>query len=111
MKKILHLTFMIIVLFSLLKNIIPNNNYKAYADSEKTNDNNTSNNNVDETIDSILNSLDLETKVTRVVTVVDAKLYAEGLYNYKFENSELRNRFFGAAENYLPHSVPSYAKL
>lgn len=53
----------------------------------------------------VKNSLDLETKVTRVVTVVDAKLYAEGLYNYKFENSELRNRFFGAAENYLLENV------
>ena len=113
MKKILHLTFMIIVLFSLLKNIIPNNNYKAYADSEKTNDNNTSNNNVDEALDSILNSLDLETydnfinslnilnEEYSIKKLIENLLKNEFQFDLKYLLTYITSCFFGNIKNLI----------
>src|SRR5690554_3026702 len=37
-------------------------------------------------------------EATRVVTVIASRLYANGEYNFKFAQSDLRHTFFGAAE-------------
>lgn len=41
----------------------------------------------------------------RVVTVIASRLYANGEYNFKFAQSDLRHTFFGAAEQYLLENV------
>lgn len=54
---------------------------------------------------SVTNKSKITAEVIRKVEVVEARTFANGLYNYKFAESELRNTFFGAAESYLLDNV------
>src|SRR5690554_1201460 len=55
---------------------------------------------------SVTDSEDLTATATRAVTVnAQAQLFANGSFNYRFADSELRHTFFAAAEGYLLNNV------
>ncbi|WP_025725420.1 ABC transporter substrate-binding protein [Acholeplasma granularum] len=55
---------------------------------------------------SVTDSENLTATATRAVTVnAQANLYANGSFNYRFADSELRHTFFAAAEGYLLNNV------
>src|SRR5690554_6341130 len=50
------------------------------------------------------NAAGAEATVNRAITVIAARLRANGQYNFKFSSSDLRHTLFGAAEHYLLES-------